>query len=70
LLSIAENERKQAEEFAKAAEARQKQVQVEVEKMKAEALVNFSQKWNGAVPGFLTVGEGSPFLFNVPTQQQ
>lgn len=67
LLSIAQNERKQAEEFEKAAEARKKQVSVEVERMRAEALLNFSTKWNGEVPKFVTVGGGqqNPFLFNM-----
>ena len=72
LLSIAVNEREQAEEFAKAAEARKKQVEVEVDKMRAEALLNFSQKWNGQVPQFLTVGGGeqNPFLFQLNSKNQ
>jgi hypothetical protein len=70
LLSIAVNERKQAEEFAKAAEARKKQVEVDVQRMKAEALLNFSEKWNGEVPKFVTVGGGSqnPFLFQLDSK--
>lgn len=69
LLSIARNEREQAEEFAKAAEARKKMVDVEVQKMQAEAMLNFSQKWNGQTPQFVTIGgsgNANPFLFTLP----
>lgn len=69
LLSIAENERKQAEEFAKASEARKKQVETEIIKMQAEAMLTFAQKWNGQVPQFMTLGGGGsggmPFLMNI-----
>lgn len=68
-LSIAANERLMAEEFAKAAEAREKQVQVEVERMKADALLKFAEKWDGSsVPYFISLGQsGSPeMLMQMP----
>lgn len=69
LLSIAENERKQAEEFAKAAEARSKMVDVEVNRMKAEAVLNFSTRWDGKLPYYMLMGgetSGANFLMNMP----
>lgn len=65
-LSIAINERQQAEEFSKAAEARQKQVEAEVTKLEAEALLKMAEKWDGkSVPQWISTGDGNmpvPFL--------
>lgn len=65
LLSIATNQREQAEEFAKAAEAREKQVQAEVEMIKAEAFREAVAKWDGQLPKFITGGSES-LLMHVP----
>lgn len=65
LLSIAENQRQQAEEFAKAAEARKKQVEAEVEMIRAEAFAEAVKKWDGALPKFMTGGQDSNMLFQV-----
>jgi len=62
--SIATSAKKQALEFAKASEARIQQVQLEIEKMKAQAYLNASERWNGATPTKL-LPQGSNFLFGL-----
>lgn len=77
LLSIAENERKQAEEFNKAAEERAKQVQVESQRIMAEAMRTLAEKWSGNMPDSLNLmtfpssGDNSPGLnFLMPFNSQ
>jgi hypothetical protein len=54
LLSIAANQREQAEEFAKAAEARKAQVSAEVQLIYAESFKNAVNKWDGkSMPRFI-----------------
>lgn len=67
MINKAKAERKAAEEFAKAAEARMKQVEVQVELLKAQALKNASERWNGQLPSNI-VPENSKFLFTLPSK--
>lgn len=64
LFSIAENERKQAEEFAKAAEARKKQADVEVAIKFADAILIWANKWDGHLPEKI-LPEGSNLLMGL-----
>jgi hypothetical protein len=49
-VDIANADRRAAEEFAKAAEARTAQVRLEIELIKAQAQKTMAEKWNGAMP--------------------
>lgn len=69
LLLQAEGERKQAEEFAKAAEQRQKLVSLEIQKIKAEALLEGIKKWDGQTPKFMSGQDSSSFLFQLNSEQ-
>jgi len=61
LLSIAANERLQAEEFAKADDARQKQVSVEVMMIQARAFLTLAERWDGqSMPKFISSGGNVP----------
>lgn len=64
LLSIAVNERKQAEEFSKAAEARKKQAEVEVALKLADAKLKWVEKWDGKLPEKI-LPEGSNLLMGL-----
>lgn len=64
LLSIAINERVQAEEFAKAAEARKKQADVEVAIKLADAKLKWADKWDGHLPEKI-LPEGSNLLMSI-----
>jgi len=59
-------ERKQAEEFAKAQEARTRLVELEVKQKRAEALLELAKKWNGELPRNI-MPENSHFLFGLST---
>ncbi len=61
-LSIAQNERLKAEEFAKAAEAQTKMVELKIRQMEAEAKLESARRWDGKAPGGV-VPANSPFLF-------
>lgn len=61
-LSIAENDRKKAEEFAKAAEARTKQMNLEIAMIKAQAQKIAAEKWNGQLPANI-LPQNSNILF-------
>jgi len=61
-LSIAQNERLKAEEFAKAAEAQTKMVELKIRQMEAEAKLESAKRWDGKAPGGV-VPANSPFLF-------
>ena len=61
-LSIAQNERLKAEEFAKAAEAQTKMVELKIRQMEAEAKLESAKRWDGKTPGGV-VPSNSPFLF-------
>ena len=61
-LSIAQNERLKAEEFAKAAEAQTKMVELKIRQMEAEAKLESAKRWDGKAPGGV-VPSNSPFLF-------
>jgi len=63
-VAIATAEKDAAIQFAKAAEARKKQVDIEIKKMLAQAELNRSQKWDGALPKNI-LPEGSPLLMSV-----
>lgn len=64
LLAQAQGEKAQALEFAAAAEERKKLVDIEIQKMKAQALLEAAQKWDGKVPHYLG-GSGENFLLNL-----
>ena len=61
-LSIAQNERLKAEEFAKAAEAQTKMVELKIRQMEAEARLESAKRWDGKTPSG-GVPSNSPFLF-------
>ena len=61
-LSIAQNERLKAEEFAKAAEAQTKMVELKIRQMEAEAHLESAKRWDGKTPSGI-VPANSPFLF-------
>lgn len=61
-LSIAQNERLKAEEFAKAAEAQTKMVELKIRQMEAEATLESAKRWDGKTPSGV-VPANSPFLF-------
>lgn len=61
-LSIAQNERMKAEEFAKAAEAQTKMVELKIREMEAEAQLESAKRWDGKTPSGV-VPANSPFLF-------
>ena len=61
-LSIAQNERLKAEEFAKAAEAQTKMVELKIRQMEAEARLESAKRWDGKTPSGV-VPSNSPFLF-------
>ena len=61
-LSIAQNERLKAEEFAKAAEAQTKMVELKIRQMEAEARLEAARRWDGKAPASV-VPSDSPFLF-------
>jgi len=65
-LSIAQNERLKAEEFAKAAEAQTKMVELKIRQMEAEAKLESAKRWDGKAPGGV-VPSNSPFLFQFGT---
>ncbi len=66
LLSIAENERKQADIFAQAAEARKKMVQTEVQMKMVEAFGVAVSKWDGKTPETLILGgEATNLLYQL-----
>lgn len=70
-LAIAENKRKQAEEFQKAAEAQRAMVELEIMKLRAEAMNTFARNWKGGVPAWLTMdGKQAPMLLNLPAPPQ
>lgn len=64
LLSQAQGEKAQALEFAAAADERKKLVDIEIQKMKAEALLEATRKWDGKVPQYMS-GGGEQFLMNL-----
>lgn len=71
MVEQAKAERVQAEEFAKAAEARQKQIALEVSLKNAEAKIMraqaakiFAERWNGALPEKMMPSDSS-FLMNM-----
>jgi hypothetical protein len=53
LLLEAQGQKAQAIEFASAAEERKKLVEIEIQKMKAEALLEVSKRWDGKVPHYM-----------------
>ena len=61
-LSIAQNERLKAEEFAKAAEAQTKMVELKIRQIEAEARLESAKRWDGRTPSGV-VPSNSPFLF-------
>ena len=61
-LSIAQNERAKAEEFAKAAEAQTKMIELKIRQMEAEARLESAKRWDGKTPSSV-VPANSPFLF-------
>jgi len=61
-LSIAQNERAKAEEFAKAAEAQTKMIELKIRQMEAEARLESAKRWDGKTPSGI-VPANSPFLF-------
>ena len=61
-LSIAQNERAKAEEFAKAAEAQTKMIELKIRQMEAEARLESAKRWDGETPSGV-VPANSPFLF-------
>ncbi len=61
-LSIAQNERAKAEEFAKAAEAQTKMIELKIRQMEAEARLESAKRWDGKTPSGV-VPANSPFLF-------
>ena len=61
-LSIAQNERLKAEEFAKAAEAQTKMVELKIRQMEAEARLESAKRWDGKTASGV-VPSNSPFLF-------
>ena len=63
-LSIAVTARQAAEEFAKAQEAMVAKVRLDIERIKAEAQLTASKKWNGEVPKSI-VPQGANFLFGL-----
>lgn len=65
-VALAVTEKQAAEEFAKAQEAQVARVKLEVEKMKAQALLEASKRWNGSTPSSI-LPEGSSFLFGLDT---
>lgn len=62
--SIAASKRKQAQEFAKAAKAQQEMISLEIQKMKAQAMLNLSTKWDGKYPSNM-MPQGADLLMNV-----
>lgn len=64
LLSQAQGEKAQAIEFAAAAAEREALVDIEIKRMKAEALLELAQKWDGQTPHFLG-GGSEQFLLNI-----
>ncbi len=67
-LSVAENNRKMAEEFAKAAQAQVAKTQLEIELTKAQAMKIAAEKWNGAMPSSI-LPQGSQLLFGLDTKK-
>ncbi len=67
-LSVAQNQRAMAEEFAKAQEAQVAKVKLQIELTKAEAQKTAADKWNGAMPASI-IPEGSNLLFNLANKK-
>lgn len=63
-LSMAQNNRAMAEEFAKAAVAQVQKTQLQIELTKAEALKTAAEKWNGSMPASI-LPQGSNLLFGL-----
>lgn len=66
-IDIATAEKQAAFEFAKAAQAREKQVSLEIARMNAQANLNRSQLWNGALPTdmlMMPAGSDPGFIFD------
>lgn len=65
-LSKAKNDRRKAEEFAKAAKARTEQINLEVKLIKAKAHLVMAKTWDGSLPANM-MPAGANFMFSMPT---
>jgi hypothetical protein len=63
-LSVAQNQRAMAEEFAKAAEAQIAKTKLQIELTRAEAQKTAAEKWNGSMPASI-IPQGSNLLFGL-----
>ncbi len=63
-LSIATNDKLEAQEFEKAAQARTAQVELEIKKMEAEANLEKARRWDGKLP-LNIMPEGSGFILGM-----
>lgn len=67
-LSVAQNARAMAEEFAKAQEAQIAKTRLQIELTKAEATKTAAEKWNGQTPSSI-LPQGSNLLFGLDKQE-
>ncbi len=63
-MSVAQNARAMAEEFAKAADAQVAKTKLQIELTKAEAMKTAAEKWNGSMPSSI-LPQGSNLLFGL-----
>jgi len=63
-IEIAVTARKEAEEFAKAAQAQEQMKTLEINLIRAQATLEASKKWNGIMPANILPAD-SPLLFNL-----
>jgi hypothetical protein len=68
-LSIAQNERLKAEEFAKASKAQSELMNIKIRMMEAEAKLKAAEKWNGKLPTNV-IPSNSPMLFQFASQNK
>lgn len=67
-LSVAQNARAMAEEFAKAADAQVAKTKLQIELTKAEAMKTAAEKWNGSMPSSI-LPQGSNLLFGLDKKE-
>ena len=66
-MDIANAEKRAAQEFEQAAQARKAQVDVEIARMNAQARLNISERFDGALPSNI-LPENSPLLLGLDSQ--
>lgn len=68
-LSIAQNNRAMAEEFAKAAQSQVQKTELEIDLTKAQAMKIAAERWNGSMPSSI-LPQGSSLLFGLDKKEE